>query len=83
MFAEENEVGWKCGTNGEKSNVYKLLVGMPEGKRSLGRPRRKRMDNIKMDLLEIGMSVVDWIVLSQDRNSWRALVNAVMNLRVP
>jgi hypothetical protein len=53
------------------------------GKRPLGRPRRRWVDNIKMDLLEIGWGVVDWIGLAQDRNKWRALVNAVMNLRVP
>jgi hypothetical protein len=68
---------------GEKRNVYGLLVGKPEGKRPLGRPRRKWIDNIKMNLLEIGLSVVDWIGLAQDRYGWRALVNAVMNLRVP
>jgi hypothetical protein len=68
---------------GEKRNVCMLLVGKPEGKRPLGRPRRRRMDNIKMDLLEIGVSVVDWIGLAQDRYRWRALVNSVMNLRFP
>jgi hypothetical protein len=68
---------------GEKRNVYRLLVGKPEGKRPLGRPRRRWTDNIKIDLLEIGLSVVDWIGLAQDRYRWRALVNAVMNLRVP
>jgi hypothetical protein len=68
---------------GEKRNVYRLLVGMPEGKRPLGRPGRRRIDNIKMDLLEIGLSVVDWIGLAQDRYRWRAFVNSVMNLRVP
>jgi hypothetical protein len=61
--------------------VYRLL-GKPEGKRPLGRPRRTWTDNIKMYLLEIGLSVVDWIILAQDRYSWRALVKAVMNLRV-
>jgi hypothetical protein len=64
-------------------NVYRLLVGKPEGKRPLGGPRRRWIDNIKMDLLEIGLNVVDWIGLAQDRYSWRALVNSVMNLRVP
>jgi hypothetical protein len=59
------------------------IVGKPEGKRPLGRPRRRWIDNIKMDLLEIGLSVVDWIGLAQDRYKWRALVNAVLNLRVP
>jgi hypothetical protein len=67
---------------GKERNVYRLLVGKPEGKRPLGRPRRRRIDNIKMGLLEIGMSVVDWIGLPQDRYRWRALVNSVMNLRV-
>jgi hypothetical protein len=67
----------------EKRNVYMLLIRKPEGKRPLGRPRRRWIDNIKMDLLEIGLSVVDWIGLAQDRYRWRALVNAVMNLRVP
>jgi hypothetical protein len=67
---------------GEKRNVYRLLVGKPEGKRPLGRPRRMCLDNIKMDLLDIGLSVVDWIGLAQDRYSWRTLVISVMNLRV-
>jgi hypothetical protein len=67
----------------EKRNVYRLLVGKPEGKRPLGRPRRRWIDNIKMELLETGLNVVDWIGLTQDRYRWRALVNAVMNLRVP
>jgi hypothetical protein len=68
---------------GEKRNVYMLLVGKPEGKRRLGRPRRKWIDNLKMGILEIGLSVVDWIGLAQDEYRWRALVNSVMNLRVP
>jgi hypothetical protein len=68
---------------GEKRNVYGLLVGKPEGKRPLGRPRRREINNIKIDLLEIGLNVVDWIGLAQDRYWWRALVNSVMNLRVP
>jgi hypothetical protein len=59
------------------------LVGKPEGKRPLGRPRHRWIDNIMMDLLEIGLRVVDWIGLAQDRCRWIALVNAVMNLRVP
>jgi hypothetical protein len=67
---------------GEKRNVYRLLLGKPEGKRPLGRPRHRRMVNIKMDLLEIGLNVVDWIGLAQEIYSWRALVNSVMNLRV-
>jgi hypothetical protein len=69
-------IGWK-------KNVYRVLVGKPEGKRPLRRPGRKWIDNIKMDLLEIGLSVLDWIDLAQDRYRWRALVNSVMNLRVP
>jgi hypothetical protein len=67
----------------EKRNVYRLLVGKPEGKRQLGRPRRRWIYNIKMDLSEIGLNVVDWICLAQDRYRWRALVNPVKNLRVP
>jgi hypothetical protein len=65
---------------GEKRKVYRLLVGKPEGKRPLGRPRHRWIDNIKMDLLEIGLSVVDWIGLAQDKYRWRALVSSVMNL---
>jgi hypothetical protein len=68
---------------GEKRNVYRLLVGKPEGKRPLGRPRRRWIDNIEMELLELGVSVVDWIGLAQDRYRWRAFVNSIMNLRVP
>jgi hypothetical protein len=68
---------------GEERNVYRLLVGKPEGKRPLGKPRRRWMDKIKMNLLVIGLNVVDWINLAQDRYRWSALVNSVMNLRVP
>jgi hypothetical protein len=68
---------------GEKRNVYRLLVGKPEAKRPIGRPRPRWIDNIKMDLLEIGLNVVDWIGLALDRYRWSALVNSVMNLRVP
>jgi hypothetical protein len=67
----------------EKRNAYRLLVGKPEGKRPLGRPKRRWVDNIKMDLGEVGWSDVDWIGLAKDRNRWRALVNSVLNLRVP
>jgi hypothetical protein len=68
---------------GEKRNVYRLLVGKPEGKRPLGRARRRWIENIKMDLLETGVNVMDWIGVAQDRYRWRALVNSVMDLRVP
>jgi hypothetical protein len=67
----------------EGRGVYRVLVGKLEGKRALGRPRRRWEDNIKMDLQEVGCGGMDWIELAQDRNRWRALVNAVMNLRVP
>jgi hypothetical protein len=68
---------------GERRNVYRLLVGKPEGERPLARPRRRWVDNIKMDLIEIGWGGVDWIGLAQERDKWRALVNAVMNVLVP
>jgi hypothetical protein len=68
---------------GERRGVYRVLVGKPERKRPLGRPRLRWEDNIKMDLQEVGRGVLDWIDLVQDRERWRALVNAVMNLRVP
>jgi hypothetical protein len=64
-------------------NAYRLLVGKPEGKKPLGRPRRMWVDNIRMDLGELGWGDVDWIGLAQDRNRWRAPVNSVLNLRVP
>jgi hypothetical protein len=66
---------------GEKGNVYRLLVVKPEGRRPLERPRRRLLDNIRMDLVELGWSDVDWIGLVQDRDRWRALVNSVLNLR--
>jgi hypothetical protein len=65
------------------SYIKQTLVGKPEGKRPLGRPRRRWVDNIKMDLREIGWDGVDWVDLAQDRDQWRALVNTVMNLRIP
>jgi hypothetical protein len=67
----------------ERRNAYRILVGKPEGKKPLGRPRRRWVDNIKMDLREVGWDGRDWIDLAQDRDRWRAHVNAVMNLRVP
>jgi hypothetical protein len=68
---------------GEKRNAYRLFVGKQEGKRPLGRPRRRCVDNIRMDLGEVGWGDVDWICLAKDRNRWRALVNSVLNLWVP
>jgi hypothetical protein len=68
---------------GEKRNAYGILVGKPEGKIPLGRPRHRWVDKIKMDLRGIGWDGVDWIDIAQDRDQWRALVNMVMNLRVP
>jgi hypothetical protein len=65
----------------EKRNEYRILL--PEGKTPLGRPRRRWVDNIKMDLREIGWDGVNWIVIAQDRDQWRALVNTVLNLQVP
>ena len=68
---------------GEERGAYRVLVGKPEGKRPLGRPRCRWVDNIRMDLQEVGCGYVDWIGLAQDRDRWRTLVSAVMNLRVP
>ena len=67
----------------EEKGVYRVLVVKPEGKRPLGRPRRRWVDSIRMDLQEVGCGCMDWIGLAQDRDSWRTLVSAVMNLRVP
>jgi hypothetical protein len=68
---------------GEKRNVYRILMGNPKGKRLLGRPRRRWVDDIKMDLREIGWDGMNWIDLAQVRDQWKALVNTVMNFRVP
>ena len=68
---------------GEERGAYRVLVRKPEGKRPLGRPRHRWVDNIRMDLQEVGCGYVDWIGLAQDRDRWRTLVNVVMNLRVP
>jgi hypothetical protein len=67
----------------EERGVYRVLVGKPEGKRPLGRPRRRWEDNSRMDLQDVDCGGMDWIGLAQDRDRWRALVNVVMNLRVP
>ena len=68
---------------GEERGVYRVLVGKPEGRRPLGRPRRRWVDNIRMDLQEVGCGYMYWTGLAQDRGRWRTLVSAVMNLRVP
>jgi hypothetical protein len=68
---------------GQKRNAYRLLVGKSEGGKPLGRPRRRWLETIRMDLVEVGWGDVDWICLDQDRDWWTALVNAVMNLRLP
>ena len=67
----------------EERGVYRVLVGKPEGRRPLGRPRRRWVDNIRINLQEVGCGYMDWIGLAQDRDRWRTLVSAVMNLRVP
>ena len=68
---------------GEERGVYRVSVGKPEGRRPLGRPRRRWVDNIRMDLEEVGFGYMDWIGLAQDRDRWRTVASAVMNLRVP
>jgi hypothetical protein len=76
-------MGGACSTYGGGRGVYRVLVGKPEGKRPLGRPRRRWDDNILTDLQEVGCGREDWIGLAQDRDRWRALVSAVRNLRGP
>jgi hypothetical protein len=76
-------MGRACGTNGETRNAYRILVGTPEGKRPLGRRRRRWVDNIKIDHREVAWDGTDWINVGEDRDQWRALVNTVMNLQVP
>jgi hypothetical protein len=68
---------------GKRRGAYRVLIGIPEENRPLGRPRRKWEDHIKMDLQELRSGLIDWIQLVQDRDSWRAFVNAVLNVRVP
>ena len=82
---KSRRMGWAghVARMGEESGAYRVLVGKPEGKRPLGKPRRRWVDNIRMDLQEVGCGYVDWIGLAHDRDSWRTLVSAVMNLRVP
>ena len=74
---------WHVARMGERRGVYRVLVGKPEGKRPLGRPRCRWEDNITMDLQEMGRGGMDWIELAQDRDRWRALMNAVMNFWFP
>jgi hypothetical protein len=76
-------MGRTCSTNGEKWNAYRILVGKLEAKRPLGRPKRRWVDNFKMDLREIEWSGMNWIDLAQDKDQWRAFVNTVIILRVP
>jgi len=76
-------MGGACSAYGERRDVYKVLVGKSEGKRLLGRPRRRWEDNVMMDLHEVGCGVMNWIELALDKDRWRAFVNVVMNLRFP
>jgi hypothetical protein len=76
-------MGMACSRHGGEEGAHKFLVGNPEGKKTLRRSRRKCVNNIKTDLTVIGWGGMDWIYLAQDRNQWRALVNFVINLRVP
>jgi hypothetical protein len=76
-------MGGACSTYGGKRGAYRILVGRPEGRRPLGRPRRRWEDNIKMDLREVGWGGMNWIELAQDSDRWWALVNVVMNVWVP
>jgi hypothetical protein len=76
-----DEIGRTCSMNWGNMNAYRILVGKPEGNTLLGIPRRRWIDNIKMDLREIGWDGMDWIDVAQDRDQWRALVNTVINLR--
>ena len=76
-------MGWACGTYGWGEGVCRVLVGKPEGKKPLGIPRRRWVDNIRMDLQEVRCGYMDWTGQAQDRDRWRTLVSAVMNFRVP
>jgi hypothetical protein len=80
---EKNEMGGHVVRMGEGRGVHRILVGTPEGKKPLGRPRRRWEDNIKTDLQEVGVGCGDWMELAQDRERWRELVSTVMNFRVP
>jgi hypothetical protein len=76
-------MGGACSTHGEGRFAYRVLVRKPEGKRPLGRPRRRWEENVRMDLQEMGCGCEDWIELAQDRDKWWTLVSAMRNLRVP
>ena len=80
---EKNEITWACGAYGRGEGLYRVLVGKPKGKRPLGRNRRRWVYNITIDLQEVGFGYMDWNGLAQDRDRWRTLVSAVMNIRVP
>jgi hypothetical protein len=80
---KERRMRWAGHVARMRENAYRLLVAKPEGRRPLGRPRRRWVDNIRINLLEVGWGDVDWIGLAQDGDRWRALVNSVLNLRVP
>jgi hypothetical protein len=80
---KKDEMGGACSTNGEKRTAYMILVGKPERRGPLGKPRCRWVDNIKMYLREIGLCGVGWIDMAQDRDQWRALVNTVLNFWVP
>jgi len=76
-------MGWACGAYGRGEGVYRVLMGKPEGRRPMGRPRRRFVDNMRMDLQEVGCGYMDWIGLAQGTDRWRTLVGSVMNIRVP
>ena len=76
-------LGWHVARMGEERGVYRVFLGKLEGKTPLGRPRRRWVNNIRMDIQEVGCGYMDWIGLTQDRDRWRTLVSAIMNLRVP
>jgi hypothetical protein len=80
---EKDEIDRACSTNGEKRSVFRIMVGKPEGKRPLGRTRHRWADDIEINLRERGWDGMDWIELAQGRDQWRALVNMVLNIRVP
>jgi len=83
FYLTENEMGGACSMYGERRGIYRVLVGKPEGERPLWRTWHRWEDNIKMDLQEVGCGSMDWIELAENRDRWQALVNVVMNFRVP